>query len=59
VASRILTTKIPSALPIAIIWLQRIRRPRFRHDTFSYGITMSPIITDRVGDIETLHAYAR
>jgi hypothetical protein len=32
--------------------------PRFRRGTFSYGITTSPIIKDRVGDIETLHAYA-
>jgi hypothetical protein len=59
VASRILTTKIPSALLVAIMWLQRTRRPRFRHSTFSYGITTSPNIKDRVGDNETLHAYAR
>jgi hypothetical protein len=38
----ILTTKIPSALLVAIMWLQRTWRPRFRHGTFSYGITMSP-----------------
>jgi hypothetical protein len=42
VASRILTTKIPSALLVAIIWLQRIWRPRFRHVTFRYGMTTSP-----------------
>jgi hypothetical protein len=52
VASRILTTKIPSALPVAIMWLQRTWRPRFRHGTFSYGITTSPNTKDRVGDIE-------
>jgi hypothetical protein len=51
VASRILTTKIPSALPVAIMWLQRTWRPRFRHGTFSYGITTSPNTKDRVGDI--------
>jgi hypothetical protein len=38
----ILTTKIPSALLVAIMWLQCAWRPRFRHDTFSYGITTSP-----------------
>jgi hypothetical protein len=38
----ILTTKIPSALLVAIIWLQRTWRPRFRHGTFSYGITTTP-----------------
>jgi hypothetical protein len=48
----ILTTKIPSAPLVAIIWLQRTWRPRFRHGTFSYGITMSPNTKDRVGDIE-------
>jgi hypothetical protein len=41
-ASRILTTKIPSALPVAIIWLPRIWRPRFRRSTFGYGTTASP-----------------
>jgi hypothetical protein len=51
VASRILTTKIPSALLVAIMWLQRTWRPRFRHGTFSYGITTSPNTKDRVGDI--------
>jgi hypothetical protein len=59
VASRILTTKIPSALPMAIMWLQRTWRPRFRHGTFSCGMTTSPNTKDRVGDIETLQAYAR
>jgi hypothetical protein len=48
----ILTTKIPSALLVAIMWLQRTWRPRFRHDTFSYGITTSPNTRDRVEDIE-------
>jgi hypothetical protein len=59
VASRILTTKIPSALPVAIMLLQRTWRPRFRHGTFSYGITTSPNTKDRVGDIENTPAYAR
>jgi hypothetical protein len=48
----ILTTKIPSAFLVAIMWLQRTWRPRFRHDTFSYGITKSPNTRDRVEDIE-------
>jgi hypothetical protein len=48
----ILTTKIPSALLVAIMWLQRTWGPRFRHGTFSYGITTSPNTRDRVEDIE-------
>jgi hypothetical protein len=52
VVSRILTTKIPSAPLVAIMWLQRTWRPRFRHGTFSYGLTNSPNTKDRVGDIE-------
>jgi hypothetical protein len=52
VASRIVTTKIPSAPLVAIMWLQRTWRPRFRHGTFSYGMTTSPNTKDRVGDIE-------
>jgi hypothetical protein len=59
VASRILTTMIPSAHLVAIMWMQRTWRPRLCRGTFSYGITTSPNIKDRVGDIETLHAYAR
>jgi hypothetical protein len=42
VASRFLTTKIPSALLVAVVWLQHTRCPRFRRDTFGYGITTSP-----------------
>jgi hypothetical protein len=38
----ILTTKIPSELLVAIMWLQHIWRPRFHRGTFSYGITTSP-----------------
>jgi hypothetical protein len=52
------TTKIPNAPLVAIMWLQRTWRPRFRHGTFSYGMTTSPNAKDRVGDIETLQAYA-
>jgi hypothetical protein len=52
VASRILATKIPSAPLVAIMWLQRTWRPRFRHGTFSYGMITSPNTKDRVGDIE-------
>jgi hypothetical protein len=48
----ILTTQIPSALLVEIMWLQRTWRPRFRHGTFSYGITTSPNTRDRVKDIE-------
>jgi hypothetical protein len=42
VASRILTTKIPSALLVAITWLQHTWCPRFCRGTFGYGITTSP-----------------
>jgi hypothetical protein len=41
-ASCFLTTKIPSALLVAVVWLQHTRYPKFRHDTFGYGITTSP-----------------
>jgi hypothetical protein len=41
--SRLLTTKIPSALLVAVRWLQHTRYPRFRRDTFGYGVTTSPI----------------
>jgi hypothetical protein len=54
VASRIVTTKIPSAPLVAIMWLQRTWRPRFRHGTFSYGITTLPNIKGSVGDIENI-----
>jgi hypothetical protein len=46
VASRILTTKIPSMLLVAVMWLQRTWYPRFRHDTFGYGTTVSPNIRE-------------
>jgi hypothetical protein len=42
VASRFLTTKIPSALLVAVVWLQHTRCPRFLRGTFGYGITTSP-----------------
>jgi hypothetical protein len=48
VASRILTTKIPSMLLVAVMWLQRTGCPRFRRGTFGYGTTTSPNKRDRV-----------
>jgi hypothetical protein len=42
VASRFLITKIPSALLVAITWLQHTWCPRFCRGTFGYGITTSP-----------------
>jgi hypothetical protein len=42
VASCILITKIPSALLVAVVWLQHTRCPSFRCGTFGYGITSSP-----------------
>jgi hypothetical protein len=47
--SRFLTTKIPSALLVAVGRLQHTRYPRFRRGTFGYGITLSPIKRGRVG----------
>jgi hypothetical protein len=44
VASRILTTMIPSAHLVAVMWLQRTWCHRFRHGTFGYGTTVSPNI---------------
>jgi hypothetical protein len=41
VTSCYLTTKIPSALLVAVVWLQHTRYPRFRRGTFGYGITLS------------------
>jgi hypothetical protein len=52
VASRDSHNQDTSALLVAIMWLQRTWRPRFRHGTFSYEITMSPNTKDRVEDIE-------
>jgi hypothetical protein len=52
VESRFLTTKIPRALLVAVVWLQHTRCPRLRRGTFSYGMTTSPNTKDRVGDIE-------
>jgi hypothetical protein len=42
-ASRLLTTKIPSALLVAVGWPQHTRYPRFHRGTFGYGVTTSPI----------------
>jgi hypothetical protein len=44
-----LTTKIPSALLVAVVWLQHTRYPRFRRGTFHYGVTTSPNKRGRVG----------
>jgi hypothetical protein len=49
VTSCYLTTKIPSALLVAVVWLQHTRCPRFRRGTFDYGITLSPIKRGKVG----------
>jgi hypothetical protein len=42
VMSCYLTTKIPSALLVAVGWLQHTRHPRFRRGTLDYGVTTSP-----------------
>jgi hypothetical protein len=49
VTSCYLTTKIPSALLVAVLWLQHTRYPRFRRDTFDYGVTTSSNKRGRVG----------
>jgi hypothetical protein len=49
VTSCYLTTKIPSALPVAVVWLQHTRYPRFRRGTIGYGITLSTITRGRIG----------
>jgi hypothetical protein len=49
VMSCYLTTKIPSALLVAVVWLQHTRYPRFCRGTFDYGVTTSPNKRGRVG----------
>jgi hypothetical protein len=44
-----LMTKIPSALLVAVVWLQHTRYPRFRRGTFDYGVATSPNKRGRVG----------
>jgi hypothetical protein len=46
VASRILTTMIPSAHLVAVMWLQHTWCPRFCHGTFGYGTTAPPNIRE-------------
>jgi hypothetical protein len=48
VTSCYLTTKIPSALLVAVGSLQHTRYPRFRRGTFDYGATTSPNKRGRV-----------
>jgi hypothetical protein len=43
-----LTTKIPSALLVAVVWLQHTRYPRFRRGTLDYEVTTSPNKRGRV-----------
>jgi hypothetical protein len=49
VTSCYLTTKIPSALLVAVVWLQHTRYPRFRRGTCDYEVTTSPNERGRVG----------
>jgi hypothetical protein len=58
VTSHFLTTKIPSALLVAVVWLQHTWYPRFRRGTIGYGITLSPIKIGRV-EVRSFHADAR
>jgi hypothetical protein len=48
VTSCYLTTKIPSTLLVAVVWLQHTRYPRFRRGTFDYEVTTSPNKRGRV-----------
>jgi hypothetical protein len=56
VTSCYLTTKIPSALLVAVVWLQHTRYPRFRRGTFDYGVTTSSNKRGRVGVRSYTHA---
>jgi hypothetical protein len=56
VTSCYLTTKIPSALLVAVGWLQHTRYPKFRRGTFDYGVTTSP---NKGGRGTEFHANAR
>jgi hypothetical protein len=56
VTSCYLTTKIPSALLVAVVRLQHTRYPRFRRGTFDYGVTTSP---NKRGRGTEFHANAR
>jgi hypothetical protein len=49
VTSCYLTTKIPCALLVVVVWLQHTRYPRFRRGTFDYGVTTSPNKKGRIG----------
>jgi hypothetical protein len=57
-ANRSLTTKIHSALLVAVGWLQHTRCPRFRRGTFGYGTTTSPIQRGKA-EVRSFHANAR
>jgi hypothetical protein len=57
VTSCYLTTKIPSALLVAVGWLQHTRYPRFRRDTFGYGVTTSPIQRGKA-EVRSFHVNA-
>jgi hypothetical protein len=48
VTSCYLTTQIPSALLVAVVWLQHTRYLRFRRGTFDYEVTTSPNQRGRV-----------
>jgi hypothetical protein len=58
VMSCYLTTKIPSALLVAVVWLQHTRYPRFRRGTLDYGVTTSPNERGRVGVRSFLRMHA-
>jgi hypothetical protein len=48
VMSCYLTTKIPSVLLVAVVWLQHTQYPRFRRGTFDHEVTTSPNKRGRV-----------
>jgi hypothetical protein len=58
VTSCYLTTKIPSALLVAVVWLQYTRYPRFRRGTFGYGVTTSPIQRGKA-EVRSFHVDVR
>jgi hypothetical protein len=55
VTSCYFTPKIPSALLVAVVWLQHTWYPRSRRGTFDYGVTTSPNKRGRVRVRKQVH----
>jgi hypothetical protein len=59
VTSCYLTTKIPSALLVAVGWLQHTQYPRFRRGTLDYVVTTSPNERGSVGVRSFMRMHVR